>query len=145
MPSPRAAVYQAAAITVPTTTETAVGTVGPVSVNVSIGTQGVLIEATHNFLAGTAATAVTVRVRTLVGAAPANGAAYSAGTVLATHTFTVTAGNTLSISANYLDPSMGGQGTVSVGYVVTVQQTAATGNGSVSNSTLAAEECVGSW
>lgn len=145
MPSPRAAVFAVGPVNVPTTTETAIGTVGPVNVNVSVNTQGVLTEATFNFLAGTAATSVTVRIRTLVGAAPANGAAYSAGTVLATHTFTVTAGQTLSLSANYLDPSVGGAGTVAVGYVVTVQQAAATGNGSVNNSTVAAEECVGTW
>lgn len=147
MPSPRAAVFAAGAITIPTTTETAIGVVGPVNVNTSAVSQGVLVEGTFNFTAGTAATSVTIRIRSLPAgtAAPANGAAYSGGSVLATHTFTVTAASQYSFSANYLDASVAGAGTVPVAYVVTVQQTAATGNGSVNNSTVAAEECVGVW
>lgn len=135
MPSPRACVFAVGPTNVVTTAETAIGTVGPVNVNAPVG-QGILVEGTFNFTAGTAATAVTVRIRAGAG---------TGGAILATHTFTVVAGTQYSLSANYLDPSIIGAGATTATYTVTVQQTAATGNGTVNNATVAAEECVGQW
>lgn len=141
MPSPRACVYTAAGQNVVTTAETVIATVGPVNVNAP-ASQGVIVEGTTNFLAGTAATAVTVRIR--------QGANTLTGTVLATHTYSVTAGSTSSLSPTMLDTTPTGALTNppnpnTAAYTMTVQQTAATGNGTATNTSLSIEECVGAW
>ena len=135
MPSPRSATA-VAAVNVPTTTETAVATVGPLNVNMPATEQGILVEATFNFTAGTAATSLTVRIRAGSGIT---------GTVLITHTITVVAGTTYSVSVNALDATFSGAGLSVATYTVSVQQTAATGNGTVNQATLSAEACTAQW
>ena len=97
--------------------ETAVIVTAMLAVNQPAG-QGVLIEGTLAYLAGTSTTAVVARIRA------GNG---TTGTILVSATFTVTAGNTIPLALNWLDT------TALVGtfqYTLTLQQTggAATGN-----------------
>ncbi len=124
MPSPFKHTTQTTAVTATTTTETVVVTSDDLPLAAS-GGEGVLVEGVVNFLAGTAATAVVLRVRqntltgTLVGVA---------------QTYTLAAGATASIPFAVLDSSAAS--TPSAQYVVTVQQTAATGNGTANLSTV---------
>ena len=123
MPSPFVHVTQATAVNVPTTTETVVVTSDDVPLTMS-GGEGVSVRGVVNMLAGTATTAVVLRVRqntltgTLVGVA---------------QTFTLAAGATASIPYSVLDTTAS---TTPVSqYVVTMQQTAATGNGTANIAT----------
>lgn len=121
----------ASAVNVPTTTETIIATIGPFNENQVAPAQGIAFDGNINMTIGTAGTAVTVRVRqgalvtgTLVGVAQAQ---------------TVTAGNTVNIPIAELDPTL-----VQVGaqYVVTVQQTAATANGTVNRVVFSCQDAV---
>lgn len=106
--------------TVTTTTETVALTMPAISTP-GAGSQ-VTMEGELNMTAGTAATAVTVRVRRGTGIT---------GTVVGeSNPVTVAAGNTVPLPWQVVDTpgEVAGQA-----YVVTVQQTAATGNGTVLN------------
>ena len=110
----------ASAVNVPTTTETVIATIGPFNENLPADwSQGIAFDGNINMTIGTAGTAVTTRVRrggltgTLIGSAQAQ---------------TVAAGNTVNIPIAELDPTLI---QVGVSYSVTVQQTAATANGTV--------------
>jgi hypothetical protein len=110
----------ASAVTVPTTTETVLATLGPFNENMAGEfAQGVACDGNINLTAGTGATAVTMRIRrggltgTLIGVASVQ---------------TVTAGNVVNIPIAELDPTLV---QVGVTYVVTLQQTAASANGTV--------------
>lgn len=109
----------ASAVTIPTTTETVIATLGPFNEN-QLGGQGVALDGGINLTVGTGATLATVRVRkgiditgTLIGVAQST---------------TVTAGAAVSLPICELDPTLV---QVGVTYVVTVQQTAASANGTV--------------
>ena len=111
-----------AAVTLVTTAET-VAVVLPVLAEQLAGGGGLVVRGYFNFIAGTGTTAVVTRVRqgsttggTLVGAAD---------------TQSVTAGNTTEITFGQVIPA----GSVPYGnqFCVTVQQTAATGNGTVND------------
>lgn len=118
----------ASAVNVPTTTETVVVTMTAFTENQPQG-QGIQFDGNINMTVGTAGTAVTVRVRrgvdttgTLIGVAQAQ---------------TVAAGNTVNIPIAELDTVVVQQ---NVTYVVTVQQTAATANGTVNRVVFAAQD-----
>lgn len=122
----------AAAVTITTTTETVIATVGPFNVNVpaAIG-QGVMLDGSINLLVGTGATAAVIRVRSgsLTGAL-----------IGVAHTVTVTAGTTVELPIAELDAAS----LVVAGdtYVVTVQMTGASGNSTVNKVIFAAEDAV---
>lgn len=111
----------ASAVNVPTTTETVLATLGPFNENqASQFSQGIAFDGNINLTVGTGGTAATVRVRrgvditgALIGVAQAQ---------------TVTAGNTVNIPIAELDPTLV---QVGVTYVITLQQTAASANGTV--------------
>lgn len=110
----------ASAVNVPTTTETVLATLGPFNENMAGEfAQGVACDGNINFTAGTGATSITMRVRrggltgALIGVAAVQ---------------TVTAGNVVNIPIAELDPTLV---QVGVTYAVTLQQTAASANGTV--------------
>lgn len=118
----------ASAVNVPTTTETVLATVGPFSEN-QAGGQGVSFDGNINLTVGTGGTAATVRVRrgtditgTLIGVAQSQ---------------TVVAANSVNLPIAELDPV-----TVqpNVTYVVTIQQTAASANGTVNRVVFSAQD-----
>lgn len=109
----------ASAITIPTTSETVLATLGPFSENQAPPAQGVAFDGNINLTSGTGTTSVVVRVRSGSLTGPIIGVAQSQ---------TVTAGQTINIPIAELDPTLVQATAV---YVVTVQQTAATGNGTV--------------
>lgn len=115
-----------AATSIPTTTETVLATSPPLSSDG--GSQTVIAQATAGFTVGTGATSVTVRIRRGTGIT---------GTVVASQAgITVTAGSEVVIGLNGQDnPGEVADQT----YVVTVQQAAATGNGTNVLSSIAAE------
>lgn len=119
----------AAAQTVTTTTELDVGTASTLT---NAAGEPVVICGTVNILAGTATTAVTVRVRRGEGIT---------GTVVgiaALHTLAAAA--TASIPFEAVDTAVPGDNQV---YSVTVQQTAATGNGTVNGGVVKTQRASG--
>ena len=119
----------ASAVTVPTTTETVLATIGPFNENQAAGFgQGVAFDGNVNLTVGTAGTAATLRVRnggltgTLIGSA---------------QTQTVAAGNSVNIPISELDPTLV---QVGVSYVVTVQLTAATANSTANRVIFSAQD-----
>jgi hypothetical protein len=121
----------ASAVSVPTTTETVLATIGPFNENQVTPSQGIAFDGNINLLAGTGATAATVRVR--------QGTGITGALVGVAQVQTVTAGNTVNIPIAELDPTL-----VQVGaqYSVTVQQTAATGNGTVNRVVFSCQDAV---
>jgi len=118
----------ASAVNVPTTTETVIATLTAFNEQqAGEFAQGVLIQATVNFLPGTGTTAVVLRIRkgsltgTLVGVA---------------QTTTVTAGAVTGLSCDELDTVL----IQNVTYVLTAQQTGASANGTVNRVVLTAED-----
>jgi hypothetical protein len=110
----------ASAVTLVTTAETLLGTIGPFNENQAADfSQGIAFDGNINVTPGTGATAVTVRVRrgglagTLIGVAQAQG---------------VTAAVAANVPIAELDPTLV---QVGVSYAVTIQQTAASANGTV--------------
>lgn len=110
----------ASAVNVPTTTETVLATIGPFNENEGADwSQGITFDGNINLTPGTATTSATVRIRrggltgTLIGVAQSQG---------------VTAAVPANIPIAELDPTLI---QVGVSYVVTIQQTAATANGTV--------------
>jgi hypothetical protein len=121
----------ASAVTIVTTTETVIATLGPFNENQVAPAQGIAFDGNINMTVGTGGTAVTVRVRqgtaitgTLVGVAQAQ---------------TATAGNTINLPIGELDPTLI---QVNAQYVVTVQQTAASGNGTVNRVIFSCQDAV---
>lgn len=107
----------ASAVTVVTTAETVLATIGPFNENQAAGfAQGVAFDGNVNMTVGTGGTLATLRIRNggltgaLVGVAQAQ---------------TVAAGNQVNIPISELDPTLV---QVGVSYVVTVQLTAASAN-----------------
>lgn len=103
-------------VTLVTTAETVVATLGPV--NTRQASEPVVVEADVQVTAGTGATAITPRVR--------RGTAITDPLVGEGNPITVAAGNTVTVGIRVVDQpgEVAGQS-----YVVTLQQTAATGNG----------------
>lgn len=137
---------QATAVTLVTTAETVIGTLGPFSVNQGIsfggagdlrllqpatppGAEGVIVELYANILVGTGATALTFRLRanSLTGAI-----------IPTTLTETVVAGQTINASAVWLDATLAYP--TGILYVVTAQMTAASGNSTVNVAVMTAED-----
>ena len=121
----------ASAVTIPTTTETVVATLGPFNENQSAPAQGISFDGNINITSGTGTTAITVRVRagtttagTLIGVAQSNVA---------------TAGQTINLPVAELDPTLV---QANAQYVVTVQQTAASANGTVNRVVFACQDAV---
>lgn len=109
-------VARAAAVAITAATETQAISGIPVVGGSSGSNLDQTICGTINFLAGTAATAVTVRVKT------------SGGTLVGTaQLHTIAAGATANIPFTVVDQT----GSPTASYQVTLQQTAATGNGTV--------------
>lgn len=117
---------QATAVTVPTTTETVAVTSDIVPLSPA-GGEGYIIRGAVNILAGTATTAVVVRVRMGTGIT---------GTVVGVaQTHTLAAGASATIPFSVVDLTAALAPTASQ-YSVTVQQTAATANGTVNIATI---------
>lgn len=119
----------ASAVTIPTTTETVVATLGPFAENQVSPAQGVAFDGNINITTGTGTTSVTVRVRqgtgitgTLVGVAQSQVA---------------TAGQTINIPISELDPTLVQP---NAQYVVTVQQAAASANGTVNRAIFCCQD-----
>lgn len=120
-------VAAATSVSIPTTTETAAVNT-PLPQYGTPGDNGCLIAGNIILTAGTAGTAATIRVRQGVG---------TGGTVIGgANPVPVTAGATSAIPFVVFDPSP----PAVVQYTVTVQQTAATGNGTALYAVIAAEE-----
>lgn len=118
----------ASAVTLVTTAETVVGTVGPFNENmVPQSGQGVFLEGNINITPGTGTTAVVLRWR----AASLTGALIGVA-----QTCSVTAGVASDIGCNELDPTLVQVGAV---YVLTAQQTGATANGTCNRVVVTAE------
>ena len=118
----------ASAVNVPTTTETVIATVGPFNENQALPAQGVNFDGNINITTGTGTTAVVVRVRagSLTGAL-----------VGVAQTQVATAGQTINIPISELDPTLVQANAI---YVVTVQQTAASANGTVNRVIFACQD-----
>lgn len=119
------------AVNIPTTTETVVATLGPFNENQAAPAQGVAFDGNINITTGTGATGVVVRVRagttgtgTLIGVA---------------QTQTATAGQTINIPIAELDPTLV---QANAQYVVTIQQTAASANGTVNRAVFSCQDAV---
>jgi hypothetical protein len=110
----------ASAITVVTTNETILATLGPFNENQVPPAQGIAFDGNINITIGTAGTAVTVRVR--------QGTTITGALVGVAQVQTATAGQTINIPIAELDPTLVQQ---NAQYIVTVQVTAATGNSTV--------------
>lgn len=123
------AVASSAATNLPTTTETVVLTFTIPPEN-NPGGEGVQIDANADFTAGTAATSAILRVRqgSLAGAVVGNAIQSP-----------VTAGIPNSLSGCVLDPTL--QYPVGNTYVLTVQQVAATGNGTMAYAAAFSNPC----
>lgn len=116
-------VIAASDVTLVTTAETVIATTVARAVNAP-GSQGQYIDGMINITPGTAATAVVIRVRA--------GNGLSGAVIGGPETHTVAAGANQSIPYAQIDGTTVGQ----VQYTLTVQQTAATGNGSINLGTI---------
>lgn len=136
----------ATAVTVVTTAETIIGTLGPFSVNQGLsgggagdlrllqpasppGAEGVVVESFNNVAVGGGATSLTLRLR----ANSIGGAVISVPLVQ-----TVTAGQTINTGAVWLDPALSYP--TGILYVVTAQFGAATGNSTFNLAVVTAED-----
>ena len=124
------AVHTTGATTVTTTTETVGATIGPFNIN-DPGGQGILLEGILSITAGTGTTSVTCRLRQGTGIT---------GTVVGNAVSqTVTAGNTYLLSPMALDTTLSA---TNQQYVITVQQTGATANGTINYAVLSSVDAV---
>lgn len=140
-------VARASTITLVTTAETLLCSIGPFSINQGLalggqgdfrllqpasgpGAQGTLIDSTWSITIGTGGTTLTMRVRqnTIAGAL-----------VDSAVPFTVTAGTTNYLSAVWLDSVLAY--TSGITYVVTGQVTGASANSTVNVITATAQDC----
>lgn len=123
-----------------TTTSETVAAVTPARAVNNPGGQGVLVQALVSGATGAAATSVQVRIRQ--GANGGVGATAPAGTqVGGTVQVAVTASSFHAVAISILDSSAFGILNAAAQYAVTVQQVAATGNGSVTQAQIAEESC----
>ena len=116
---------------VPTTTETVVATIPAQAVTIPPG-GGIVVTCHFNFTTGSSTTQVIPRIR--IGSVT--------GTALGANNVNTigTAGQQNQFSIVGVDTSIAGQGQVTAGpYVLTVQQSAATTNGTVNNVNCKAE------
>lgn len=121
----------ASAVTIVTTTETVIATLGPFNENQVAPAQGITFDGNINMTVGTGGTAVTVRVR--------QGTAITGTLVGVAQVQTATAGNTINLPIGELDPTLI---QVNAQYVVTVQQTAASANGTVNRVVFSCQDAV---
>lgn len=137
---------QATAVSLVTTAETIIGTVGPFSINQGLsgggagdlrllqpattpGAEGCIVECFFNILIGTGATAMVLRLRqnSLAGAI-----------LPTTQTLFVVAGQTINGSGVWLDTNLSYP--TGITYVVTAQMTAASANSTVNVAITTAED-----
>lgn len=119
----------ASAVTIPTTTETVVATLGPFTENQVSPAQGVAFDGNINITTGTGTTSVTVRVR--------QGTGITGALVGVAQSQVATAGQTINIPISELDPTLVQP---NAQYVVTVQQAAASANGTVNRAIFCCQD-----
>jgi hypothetical protein len=123
MPTAPNATTVTAGVTLVTTAETAVATTVARAVNAP-GSQGQIVSGMVNITEGTAGTGGTIRVRA------GNGTGGALIGVAQPYTLAAAASDSFPFAV--IDPTVSG----TVQYTVTVQQTAATGNGTVNTTTV---------
>lgn len=121
--------YDASATNIPTTTETPIA---ETPVLFSGEQSGVYIGGSFRLTPGTAATSVVVRVR--------QGTGITGTAVYTSPSITVVAADPISIAIDSMDLTGVINSPAGTAYTITVQQAAATGNGSVTDSYFRAEQ-----
>lgn len=119
------------AVNIPTTTETVVATLGPFNENQVAPAQGISFDGNINITSGTGTTALVMRVRS---------GTTTAGTLIGVaQTQSTTAGQTVNVPIAELDPTLI---QANAQYVVTIQQTAASANGTVNRCIFSCQDAV---
>lgn len=126
-------VNTASSVPLVTTAETVAVTISPAVAITAPSGEGVAIQGSVNVTAGTGTTAIQVRVR--------QGTSTSGTLVGQAVTHTLAAGATASVPVDQQDSSASALAGTADQWIVTVQQTGASANGTVNSATITAESC----